>query len=143
MANKFRQIHLRVDDELFEIINNISNRSGVSANEVCRDLLRKGLSERIAEDNADLIATVVKQQVELAIKPSIERLAALSSKSGHMSARATFLTVQAFMDLVPTERRKDVKSLYEKACIKAVEYMKSPASDFDLETLIEDVKSQK
>jgi hypothetical protein len=44
--------------------------------------------------------------------PHVERLAALSSKSGHMSATAAFLNVQAFMDLVPSEKRKNLKELY-------------------------------
>lgn len=62
------------------------------------------------------------------MKPHIARLAALTSKLGHMSATATFLNVQAFQDLVPTEKKKDIKVLYEKARKKAGAYMKVPAS---------------
>jgi len=44
-------------------------------------------------------------------------LARLSSKSGHISATAAFLNVQALIDLVPKENRKDVKPMYENEMI--------------------------
>ena len=62
----------------------------------------------------------------------MERLAALSSKGGHMAARATFLNVQALMDLVPPENRKDVRAMYENASKKAVAYMHMPVEEYEV-----------
>lgn len=62
----------------------------------------------------------------------MERLAALSSKGGHMAARATFLNVQALMDLVPPENRKDVRAMYESASKKAVAYMHMPVEEYEV-----------
>lgn len=130
MGNTFKQIHLRVDNELYEKITNISNKSGDSIAEVMRKLLRIGLTEKITEDNTDLIATIVRQQMEITMKPHVERLAKLSSKTGHMSATAAFLNVQALMDLVPKDKKKDALELYEKARKKAAKYMKTPTNQY-------------
>ena len=131
MGNKFQQLHLRIDVSSDKQITNIANKTGESKAEITRQLIKKGLAENITEENIDLISLIVRQQLEIALKPHIERLAALSSKSGHMSATAAFLNVQALMDLVPTENRKDVLAMYESARKKAVAYMKTKTTDWE------------
>ena len=69
--------------------------------------------------------------MELVLKPHTERLAALSSKSGHMAAAAAFLNVQALMDLVPKENRRSVREMYDNARKKAFAYMRTKANDWD------------
>lgn len=133
MARSMQLIHLRVDDELYETIGNIANKSGESKAEVVRELVRKGLQKEITEDNSDYLATLIREQMDIVIKPHVERLAAISSKSGHMSATAAFLNVQSLIDLVPAERRKEPKEMYEKARKKAVLYMKTKTDDFNNE----------
>lgn len=64
------------------------------------------------------------------MKPHIERLAKLSSKSGHMSATAAFHQIQALMDLVPDEKRKNVFEMYESARKKAAKYMRTRTDDW-------------
>lgn len=72
--------------------------------------------------------------MEIVIRPHIERLAKLASKSRHMSATAAFLNVQALMDLVPIERKKDVREMYESARKKAVEYMRTKTYEWENDT---------
>ena len=47
-----------------------------------------------------------------------------------MSATAAYLNVQALMDLVSKEQRKDVRVMYETARKKAAGYMKIKAEDW-------------
>jgi len=121
---------IKFHKNLHDQIQIISENNGDSFSETVRKLVNKGLSERVYEENADLIAWVVRQQLEVVMKPHIERLAALSSKSGHMSATAAFLNVQALMDLVPKENRKDVRVMYENARKKAAAYMTIKADNW-------------
>ncbi|MGE4282312.1 MAG: ribbon-helix-helix protein, CopG family [Clostridia bacterium] len=128
---KFQQVHLRVEEEIYNKITKIAEQNKESIAEVIRQLVRDGLALKVTEENTDLIAKIVRQQMEIVIKPHIERLAALSSKSGHMSATAAFLNVQALMDLVPKENRKDIRPMYESARKKSAAYMKTRAEDWD------------
>lgn len=117
--------------QLHEKINAYAKSEDLNFSEAVRNLCERGLTERVYEENTDLIAVIVRQQLDIVLKPHIERLAKLSSKSGHMSATAAFLNVQALMDLVPSERRKDVRDMYESARKKAAAYMMIRTEDWD------------
>lgn len=131
MAVELRKVTVKFHQQTYDLIEQIAKKEDMSISEVIRKLVDKGLSERVLEQNADLIVTITRQQVEAVIKPHIERLAKLSSKSGHMAATAAFLNVQALMDLVPKENRKTVKAMYESARKKAVEYMRIKTEDWE------------
>ena len=128
----FKRFMVSVDDKTYETIQNIVDATGDSQSEVVRKLIEKGLAKEWADSNTDLLSQIIRQQLEVVMKPHVERLAALSSKGGHMAATATFLNVQALMDLVPTDRKKDVRTMYDSARKKAVEYMKTKAEDWDV-----------
>lgn len=126
---KFKRYSVCVDSETAKAIQSRVERTGESTAEVTRDLIKRGLASEWIDKNTDLISTIVRHQMDIAIKPHIERLAKLSSKGGHMSATAAFLNVQALMDLVPKENRKNVTEMYEKARVKAVGYMRMNIDD--------------
>lgn len=126
-----KKISVKIPQDTYDIIENMSKENGNNISETIRDLLIKSLNLEWFKDNEDLMAALIREQMEIVIKPHIERLAALSSKTGHMSATAAFLNVQALQDLVPVEKRKDVVNLYMKARKKAVEYMKNKPEDWD------------
>lgn len=128
---KFQQIHLRVDAEMYEQIKLLSGKSDKTVSEMARLLLKKGIATEYVAESDDMIAKIVRQQIDLAMKTHTERLAKLTSKAGHMSATSAFLNVQALMDLVPKEKRKDVKDMYDNARKKAVEYMRTKTTDWE------------
>ena len=120
-----------VDEKTSNEIQNIVNKTGKSKAEVTRELINKGLAANWLDENVDFISQIIRRQLEVVIKPHIERLAKLSSKCGHIAATAAFLNVQAFQDLVMDEKRKVPIEMYEKARKKAVEYMKMPVDEFN------------
>lgn len=128
-----QQIHLRVTDDDYKKIKNLAHKRGIMVTELLREFIDQGLQEKLAEENLDLVASVVRQQLDAVMKPHIERLASISSKAGHMSATAAFLNAQALVELVPTERQRDIRVMYDNARKKAVEYMRVKTSDFDNE----------
>jgi predicted CopG family antitoxin len=133
MAYKFKRFSVCVDDDTYEKLINITKVTGDSLAEVSRELIKKGLAKDYVEDSKSIIASLVREQLQIVLKPNIERLAKIESKTAHMAATATFLNVQALMDLVPVDKRKDVKKMYENARKKAVTYVKQKAEDFDYE----------
>lgn len=126
---------IKIYDDQLQAIESIAKKNSESTSEVIRQLIDKALTERVTEQNTDLIAHIVREQLEVVLKPHIERLAALSSKTGHMASTAAFLNVQTLMDFVPTERRKDVRLTYESARTKAAAYMKMPVEEYDKEEI--------
>ncbi len=132
MTNKFKRYSLCLDDQTYNSIKQISESTGNSIADVTRELIKKSLAREYVEDSKDIVATIVREELQAVLKPHIERLAKISSKSGHMSAAAAFLNVQALMDLVPKERQRDVRPMYEKARKMAVEYMRTKSDDWNI-----------
>lgn len=135
MGHSFQQMHLRISDDIYNKVTEMSKKTGESVAEVTRKLIEKGLASEWVNENDDLIASIVRQQLDIVLKPHVERLAKLSSKTGHMASTAAFLNVQALQDLVAPEKRKDVVDMYNKARKMAVGYMKTRTDDFDTEDL--------
>ncbi|MBU3130685.1 ribbon-helix-helix protein, CopG family [Clostridium tagluense] len=111
----FHKVTFRVNNNIYDKVKKIADKKGESTSEILRQLVEDGLTLEIGNENKDILASIVREQLEIVLKPKIERLAKIGSKGGCMSATATFLNVQALMDLSPLERRKDVKQMYEKA----------------------------
>lgn len=125
----FYRISVTLDKNTYNQLKEIASNRGESLANVMRENIKKGLASNWINENSNMVATLVRQQMEIVLKPHTERLAKLMSKSGHMSATAAFLNVQALMDLVPKENRKDVKGMYDSARKKAVEYMRTKTED--------------
>ena len=132
MSVELRKTSVKLYQRQYDAIERMAKNEGTSISDVMRELIDRALTQKVTEENTDLIAHVVKKQLEVVLKPHVERLAALSSKGGHMAARATFLNVQALMDLVPPENRKDVRAMYESASKKAVAYMHMPVEEYEV-----------
>lgn len=132
MSVELRKTSVKLYQRQYDAIERMAKNEGTSISDVMRELIDRALTEKVTEENTDLIAHIVKKQLEVVLKPHVERLAALSSKGGHMAARATFLNVQALVDLVPPENRKDVRAMYESASKKAVAYMHMPVEEYEV-----------
>lgn len=129
--SNFHRTTIRLDRSTYNQLNIIAkNRKEPLAN-IIRETIKKGIATDWVDENVDLISQIVRQQVDLSMKTHVERICSLSSKSGHMSATSAFLNVQALMDLVPTEKRKDVKEMYESARKKSAEYMRTKTEDWE------------
>lgn len=131
MAKSFKQIHVRLDDKTIDQVKKLAKKSGISEAQATRDLIKKGLAMEWSDENTDELSKLIRDQLEIVIKPHVERICSLSSKSGHMSATAAFLNMQSLLDIVPVERRKDIRTLYDSARKKAVEYMRTPTSEWN------------
>lgn len=136
MSVELRKTSVKLYQRQYDAIERMAKNEGTSISDVMRELIDRALTEKVTEENTDLIAHIVKKQLEVVLKPHVERLAALSSKGGHMAARATFLNVQALMDLVPPENRKDVRAMYESASKKAVAYMHMPVEEDEVKVIL-------
>lgn len=132
MATKFKRYSVCVDDKTYEILKNISKSEDKTLAEVTRDIIKRGLATEWLDENKDMLSIMIREELSAVLKPSTERLAKIISKSGHMSATAAFLNVQALMDLVPKDRQRDIRPMYEKARKMSADYMKNKAEDWDM-----------
>lgn len=130
-TNLNKRFTITLDEKTYNQIKVLSEKRGEGLTESIRYLLNRSLSLEYSDQSIDLISQIVRKQMDLVIKPHIERLAKISSKTGHMAATSTFLNAQALVDLAPEERRRDIKPMYEKARKQAVEFMRLKTSEYE------------
>ena len=119
-----RYMGVRLHEDTYEKIENMANSRGESVSSVVRELIERGLTFELGDNQINDIAVIIREQLEAVLQPQIERLAKLSAKGGVMSAAAAYLSAQALMDFVPDEKRRDAKEAFEKAKAKGASYIK-------------------
>jgi len=64
----FRSVTVKILSDMFEQIKMIAEKRGWSISETVRYLLKRGLEERVYEENTDLIVRVVRNEIENALR---------------------------------------------------------------------------
>lgn len=72
MSIELRKTSVKLYQRQYEAIERIAKNEGISVSDVIRDLIDRSLTERVVEENTDLIAHIVRKQVEVVMKPHIE-----------------------------------------------------------------------
>lgn len=74
MPSKLRSVTIKLKLNMWEQIEVISQKKGETVSDTIRYLIDRGLDERVYKENTELIAKIVKEQVEQVMKPYLENL---------------------------------------------------------------------
>ena len=129
---KTKRINVSFSEDDYEQIKHIAHKQNKSMSEVIRDFSIEGLNGTVGTSNIDLITGIIRTQLRDVMRPSIERLAALSAKTCVQSATAAYLTAETIARFVPENLQLDVKDAYESARKKGVEYTRRNTSEDEI-----------
>jgi hypothetical protein len=118
------RITVTFTNEEYENLKTLAARNKISMSEQVRSFTAQGLAGRLTENNLDLLAPVLREQIRCVLEPQIERLATISSKACIQSGAAAYLTAEVLSSFLPPELRQDLNEAYTKARKKSVEYMR-------------------
>ena len=119
-----RSITAEFTEEQYEQIKNIAAKSGKSMNAVVREFVCQGLNGNVTEDNLEVIAPVVREQVQSVMQPMMERMISLTAKTCIQAGTAAYLSADAILKFVPPAQREEVHNSYDAARKKSIAYMK-------------------
>lgn len=90
MSTALRSVTVRVHTEMFQQIAFMAQKRGETFSDTIRYLVNRGLEEKIYEENTKLLAAVVREQVEAAMKsyaiyPSLDHIKNLSRSTYYPS----------------------------------------------------------
>ena len=111
------------DDEIYRQLKLIADKNGDSVAGTVRDLVQRSLDGELAAANITFIAGIIREQLKDVMQPYVERLAAISAKSGVQAGAAAYLAAEAIAKFVPVNMQAEVSETYEQARKKAVAYM--------------------
>lgn len=68
MPTELRSVTVKFRSAMFDQVKLIAEKRGETVSDTIRHLIKRGLDERVYEENAELLAKVVKDQMETVIK---------------------------------------------------------------------------
>lgn len=124
-----KRLVFSVTDEMYDTVEKLAAQRGCKIAEVSRDLLKQSLDQKVMAANMDLITNIIKTQVDMAMKPHIERLASLEAKTAMASATSMYLTAETLEKFVAPEERVRIQDAYNAARKKASEYIRGKSNE--------------
>lgn len=117
------RISITFDDEVYRQLKLIADKNGDSLGGTVRDFVQRSLDGELASANISFISSIIREQLKDVMQPYVERLAAISAKSGVQAGAAAYLAAEAISKFVPDNMQAEVSETYEQARKKAVAYM--------------------
>jgi len=109
----------------YDTIKQLAAKKHTSMAEITRQFVVQGLNGEVTQNNIDVLAPIIREQLSIILNPQVERLAALSAKACIQSGAAAYLTAEVLSSFLPPELRQDFNESYTKARKKSVMYMRS------------------
>ncbi|MEG1778502.1 MAG: hypothetical protein RR263_00245 [Oscillospiraceae bacterium] len=91
--------------------------------EVIRSFIDKGLQIDGYKQDEEMLKSMIEEAVTKSINPLGNRLAAMTAKTGWVSAGAYFLLIYTLRILVPEKERPDIDHLAHNARRLGIEYL--------------------
>lgn len=109
------KLQFRVEEDLELAIRALAQRRKEDIADVCRRILREGVSQEALVDGSDQMLKIVRDCMRDVLRPVEERLAKINAKTAISSGTAMWMTMQ-----VLEEAGYDAQEVYTKARKKAV-----------------------
>ncbi len=118
------RITVTFTNEEYENLKALAAMNKISLSEQVRNFTAQGLAGKLTENNLDLLAPVLREQIKNVIEPHIERLATISAKACIQAGAAAYLSAEALNSFIVPDQRQEFNEAYIKARKKSVEYMR-------------------
>ena len=110
--------------EMHETVQRIADASGRTVSSVYRDLVEKGLAAAGYRSGSQDISGMVRNAVEEAIKPQIDRLASISAKAAQISAADFFMAYYVGLQNTPEYLQESYNETAAQARKLGIQYLK-------------------
>ena len=126
-----KYIPFRCSAETEKLISDMAKQQHRPKSEILRDLVDKGLIASGAKVEKDYLYELVKKAVAEALKPSVERLAAISAKATQISSAAFFMGIYAATRNCDADEQQSIQEAAESARALGIQYLKLKDRDID------------
>jgi len=122
---------IRCSKEMDETLGRLATQQHISKSEVLRYLVDKGLTASGAKVEEGELYRMIQEAVNAAMKPQVERLAAISAKATHIAGAAFFMSIfAATQGQSPAEQRR-IEEAAGTARELGIQYLKLKDRDVD------------
>lgn len=124
MRENRKRINVTFDIDTYEKIKAFAHKQGRDMSDVVREWTMQGLNGKLSQDNMDVLAPIIREQIRGVVEPMMERQIALTAKTCVQAGTAAYLCADAILKFVPPVQREEVADSYEVARKKSIQYLK-------------------
>lgn len=128
MREDRKRINVTFDIDTYEKIKAIAHKQGRDLSDVVREWTLEGLNGKLSQDNMDVLAPIIRDQIKSILEPMMERQISLTAKTCVQAGTAAYLSADAILKFVPPAQREEVADSYEAARKKSIQYLKGKVS---------------
>lgn len=122
-------IPYRCSASTYDAISKIAIEQKKPKAQVVRDLVEAGLVTKGYKQDEEHLEKLVSSTVKSALKPAVERLAAISAKAAQISGAAFFMNIYMGQLMLDEDDREAVKEISAEARKLGIEYLKLKDDD--------------
>ncbi len=115
MAKEQVRLNVRVTKDMYNSINAFAISKGISISEASRQLLSKSLTLEKTKEDMDFIRSNIRAELEIYLRPQVERIVKCVIKGGITSSAGYYLTAKVLASFVPPHLITE----YESALIES------------------------
>lgn len=113
----------------YDTISKIATDQKKPKSQVLRDLVEAGLVAKGYKQDEEHFEQLLTGAVKSALKPAVERLAAISAKAAQISGAAFFMNIYMGQLMLDEDEREQVKEISAEARRLGIEYLKIKDDD--------------
>lgn len=129
--HKAAYIPFRCSPSTYETISEIAKAGKTTTVQVVRDLVEQGLVAAGYKQDEEHLEKLIQAAVKTAMKPQVERLAAISAKATQIAGAAFFMAVYMAKLILPPVEQQLVDEAAAQARKLGIEYLKLKDRDVD------------
>jgi len=122
--DKTTVLTVRVKESTYRKLQTHANKIGMNVSELTREYIQKGMNIASYKEDIDFIRKQIREELQIQLKPSIERLAKLSVKTGIVSAAGYHLAAAMLSEFVHPTRQREYSEVLAESKKHGVAYFK-------------------
>lgn len=99
--------------------------------DLIREHIDQGMTINYEVENLDFITGIIREQLSAILIPTMNRIAALQSKTCIQAATSAYLNAEVINKFVPEKYQEEYLDVYEAARKKAIAYTRNKNSEVD------------
>lgn len=110
-----KRLNLRVTEAMYDALEKLSAKQGITISEQIRLFINKGLSIEATQSEIDDIRSHIRAELESYLKPQVDRIIKCVVKGGISSSASYYLNAKALAEFVPAHLQVE----YENALMES------------------------
>ena len=126
-----KRVNLTLELSTYNELEKLAAARQITIPDLIREHIDQGMTINYEIENLDFITGIIREQLSAILIPTMNRIAALQSKTCIQAATSAYLNAEVINKFVPEKYQEEYLDVYEAARKKAIAYTRNKNSEVD------------